>query len=644
MPLSRQLGLSLLLVLCCVFIGSIWINVSKTREFVTQQLSSHAQDAATSLGLSISPYMGEESDIPVIETMVNAIFDSGYYLSITLKDLDDNTLLEKLNPSQIDTVPNWFIDLFPLNPPVAKTQINSGWSIVGSLSVISNPGIGYKQLWNNTKQTMLMFAVIFILALLFNLYLVKIITTPIKAVVSQATSISQRRFDQINPLPRTPELREFVLAINKMSAMLSKIFTQLADQAERYRQFAYTDSLTGADNRRAFKLTLTNMLADIEHQPNGYVFIVRLNSLAHVNKQYGVQNGDAYIKAVWKILNQHAIEPDSTVSIYRISGADFAVIIEDNDLENCQQLADSFVNQFNDIEKTEFAQGTAHIGISKFSYGDNFTKVLESADSALASALELPKKWQIASNLDIRQSNAIWRDQLQLLVTEGSINFVAQPIQSWDGQIIYKEWFARFTLPNTLSPLPMAQLIPASMRLDFSQQLDEMVIRDAINQLNVHSDTIGINVTRSSLAKQRFHQWLIDELPQESALCARIVVEIPERALVNHLQGLDKLVAKLKSKGVRITVERFGAQLAAVSHLQKIRPDYLKIDGRYTRQIHNEPDNQLFVQTLVSIAHGLNIKVISEVVETELEARCLQELFVDHVQGFYISKPIPIQS
>jgi EAL domain-containing protein (putative c-di-GMP-specific phosphodiesterase class I) len=122
------------------------------------------------------------------------------------------------------------------------------------------------------------------------------------------------------------------------------------------------------------------------------------------------------------------------------------------------------------------------------------------------------------------------------------------------------------------------------------------------------------------------------------------VLELPERALVNQLTGLEELVEALKQKGVRITVERFGAQLAAVTHLRKIRPDFLKIDGRFTRNIDKEPDNQLFVQSLVNIAHGLNIKVIAEIVETEEEAKCLLNLFVDYIQGYYIGPPLPIRT
>ncbi|MDU0356003.1 LapD/MoxY N-terminal periplasmic domain-containing protein [Paraglaciecola aquimarina] len=140
MPLSRQLVLSLFSIILAIFIGAVWINISNTKSFIEQQLTSHAQDTATSLGLSITPYIGDQ-DISLIDTMINAIFDSGYYSSIVLKDNSGNTLIEKRNPVSLEHVPSWFINMFPLSPPIRQTEINDGWTIAGQLSVQSNPGL-----------------------------------------------------------------------------------------------------------------------------------------------------------------------------------------------------------------------------------------------------------------------------------------------------------------------------------------------------------------------------------------------------------------------------------------------------------------------------------------------------------------------
>lgn len=643
MTLSRQFGFSMLFMLIIVFIGTLWINVNNTRDFINLQLESHAQDTATSLGLSISPYVGEQGDLPIIDTMMNAIFDRGYYQSILLSDLNGNVLLEKTNNRQLQGVPSWFVSLFPLSPPSSETEINNGWNIAGTMTIVSDPGIGYQQLWNNTKQSFWMITAIFIVTLVMLLLLVNVITKPLLAVVEQAKAISQRQFDTVKDIPKTPELRVFVEAINAMSNQLSKVFKQITSQAERYRQHAYSDSLTAAGNRRAFELAFDRVLTDAEHQSHGFLMLIRLDSLAHVNSEYGFEQGDAYIKSVARSVKAQLTIGSFEAELYRLNGADFAILLDECDESQCITLMTTLVAEFITTEKSEYAFGTAHVGAAEFVFGDTRSSVIEEADSALSDASERNDHLQIASKLDLKQGNHIWRDQLEDLIKKDTAEFVAQPVKAKNGAIAYLEWLARFSLPGEKEFLPMGQLIPASIRLDFSQKLDRLVIKQILNRLASSKESVGLNVSRLSLADPAFQAWFIQNLPQDDGQCAKLVLEIPERATVNKAASLQSFTQDLKKRGVRICIEHYGAQLAGVIHLRQIRPDFLKIDGRYSRNIHNESDNQFFVQSLVSIAHGLNIQVIAEMVETQEEADCLLDLSVDHLQGYFIGGPAAIE-
>ncbi|GAC23334.1 diguanylate cyclase/phosphodiesterase [Paraglaciecola mesophila KMM 241] len=657
MPLSRQLSLSLLAVLILVFIGTLWINTNNTRDFVDQQLASHAQDTATSLGLSIAPYVAVPEDLPVVNTMMNAIFDRGFYQSMVLRDTDRNILIEKHNPNSVEGVPKWFRELLPLTPPESVTDLNDGWTMAGTLMVQSHPGFGYQQLWQNAVQAFWMILAVFIGALVLLYALVKMITTPLLAVVKQADAISRQQFEQIEAIPRTPELKRIVLAVNRMSAQLAKLFTQLSNQAERYRDFAYQDALTGVANRRAFELAFEQLLADSEQHSQGYLLLIRLTSLNEVNSSLGYQAGDEYVALVSQELQNALAQHNLNGTLFRVSGADFVVLLEDTAQQPSVNFAQHIISQLNAIEKSEYKLGTAHVGVGPFSFGDTRTDVLERADNALSGASVSTDRWQLAQQEEVHHSDTEWRAQLNTILQQNHADFVAQPIQNKQGETLYAEWFARFNssaaVPSDSAEhskadsdnkahdyLPMGQLVPASVRLNYAQKLDELLIASALAQLPNQQHAIGLNVSRLSLSQSSFHQWLISALPQDSAACAKLVLEIPERALVNGTQDLVLFIQKLKTRGVRITVERFGAQLAAITHLRKVRPDYLKLDGRYVRNIHNEPDNQLFVQSLVNIAHGLNIQVIAEMVESEAEAKCLTDLFVDHLQGYYIGLPV----
>lgn len=112
MSLTKQFSLGFMVVLILLFFGTVWINVNSFRVYINDQLSSHAQDTATSLGLSISPYVGDESMSSIVETMINAIFDSEYYESVELSDLDNKIIYAKENPPAPEYLPEWFMICF----------------------------------------------------------------------------------------------------------------------------------------------------------------------------------------------------------------------------------------------------------------------------------------------------------------------------------------------------------------------------------------------------------------------------------------------------------------------------------------------------------------------------------------------------
>jgi diguanylate cyclase (GGDEF)-like protein len=643
MSLSRQLGLSLFAVLFAVFVGTLILNVSNTRESIEQQLSSHAQDTATSFGLSIAPYLGDEYDLPLVETMLNTIFDNGYYRSITLTDYAGKALLDKQNPNTLDTVPTWFMQWFPIAAPKVQSEVSTGWTIAAVVTVQSNPNTGYLQLWRITVNSFVLISVIFALGLILLLILVRLITNPLSALVKQTEAIGEQNFEPLLIQPKTAELKIFVNSFNHMSSSLNDLFKRLSNQTERYKQFAYSDELTKVGNRRAFDLAFDSLLSDSEQQPHGFLLLIRLSSLNQVNRNIGFSDGDDYIQSVCKVIVQLMETQATPCTLYRLSGADFCLLLEDTEEKQGVEVTQNLVNQCIAIEKSEYERGTVHIGAGCFSYQDNKQKVLERIDNALTQAISKEQKWCVASQINLIQSKDVWREKISSLLKAQQADFVAQPIVDFTHNIEYHEWFARFRDPNTEQYLPMGELIPVSIRLDFSQKLDELLVCCALDKLQTNTGNIGLNVSRLSVLQPAFQNWLLEQLSLFSESCNRLILEIPERALLADIDVLISFVARLKALGVKITLERFGAQVAAFTQLRKIRPDYIKLDGRYIKNIDTEQDNKLFVHSLVSIAHGLNIKIIAERVETQQEAETLREMQVDFIQGYLTGAPTAIK-
>ena len=152
MTLSRRLALMVMVLLLFVFIGTFFTSVRNTRHYLEAQLESHAQDTATSLGLSISTHLAN-GDQASIDSMSDAIFDRGYYRKLIVEDAKGNVLKKLELPISIEGVPSWFISAFPLETPVGEAAVMSGWSQAGRVLIQSHPGYAYIELWDNAKDT-----------------------------------------------------------------------------------------------------------------------------------------------------------------------------------------------------------------------------------------------------------------------------------------------------------------------------------------------------------------------------------------------------------------------------------------------------------------------------------------------------------
>jgi len=643
MSLSRQMGLGFFFVLLAVFFGTLWVNIENTKEYIEQQLESHAQDTATSLGLSISPHIGDENSLPIVETMMQAIFDRGYYASFKLQDRDKKLIISLDNPNHTDDVPNWFVSAFPLTAPTAYTELSDGWTMQGRLTVKSNTGYGYSQLFANAKQSLLLFTFALVIALGFVWYLTKhVLSRPISGLLKQMDDISQQRFETIDNIPKTPELKRIAVALNLMTEKLALMFKQVTEQSERYRQYAYMDSVTQLGNRRAFQMSINKMLVDDTHHFQGYLFIIKATSLGDIHSKLGGQSGDEYLRSVADIIRSSVPKHLDEYDLFRISGADFALVIQDIEEKEALAIAEATITTAKGIEKTEHIAGVAHIGLSEFNSGITLPLLLERVDSALAMALESESRWEFAANTTVTYSNEVWREKIKNILEHRECNFVLQPIayaKSLD-RIAYHEWFARLPDSNSEQGIPMAQLVPASIRLNYAISLDKLIVEKLFSRARLSNAPIGMNISRFSLLNKAFTEWLLQMLRSSQSIASNITLEIPERTIVQDFESITELVSELKEIGVKIAVEHYGAQLAGIVHLRKILPHYLKLDGRYIRGIDSDIDNQLFVNSLISIAKGLSIKVIAEMVESEAEYQWLKDAGADFIQGYFISAPV----
>ena len=142
MTLFKQIALMLSIFLLIILATVLTLNFQSANKSVQERLYEDAKNTATSLSISLGSANG---DISMMSTMINANFDSGTYRYISLVDVDDKMIYDRINESETPDVPKWFIKALNIKAPVASANVSAGWSQVGILNIQSDETYAYKQ-------------------------------------------------------------------------------------------------------------------------------------------------------------------------------------------------------------------------------------------------------------------------------------------------------------------------------------------------------------------------------------------------------------------------------------------------------------------------------------------------------------------
>ena len=190
--------------------------------------------------------------------------------------------------------------------------------------------------------------------------------------------------------------------------------------------------------------------------------------------------------------------------------------------------------------------------------------------------------------------------------------------------------------------LPTVSFIAMAEKLDKIVAIDRLIISSAIEEItnkNLQDQSFGLNISARSLNDEHFLIWLERRLLRESSVAPRLVFEITEHGLQQNIKTSKRFIDMIHRVGSRVTVERFGVALTSFKFFRDLKPDFIKMDSMYTRDIDEDKNNQYFLRLMVDLAHRLGINVLAESVESQEEKHTLSKLFIDGCQGYYIGKP-----
>tara|TARA_R110001583_G_scaffold83923_1_gene221186 strand:+ start:1089 stop:3044 length:1956 start_codon:yes stop_codon:yes gene_type:complete len=644
-----QLNAVIISVLVMSFIGSISINIINTQHFLSEQLASHAQDTATSLGLSLSdPLLNEETI--VIEATINAIFDRGFYQHITLEDINGGIQYQRINNAQPEQVPDWFIDLFALTAPEQQTMIDTGWTIGGVLKVQSHTGLAYAQLWKSAKDITYVTFAIFMIALFLAYLVLMQIYKPIAEISLQAQAVQQRHFVLIDKLPAAAELRNFVLAMNKMVSNIKNTFEELTQAATETHREAYIDEQTGIENRRAFVDTMDALLAESANH-RGHIMMARIIGLTELNKEQGYQAGDNLVNQLVTQLQKELLNSDKNSSgaiqaqkLFRISGSEFCLILDNSEQQQLTEFIAQLISQINASIETN-GEAKTIFGLVNFQSTEQFGDVMYELDMATNNALENSMGFIIQSaksTTDHLGSATNLKSVLDeiLLSPEQHIHLIQQSaMHCSERQAFDLEIFASFEYQG--KTINTADLFAIASQYNQTGRLDKTIIQLILAQFkkaNWQHKKIAINLSRLTFTDNNAMAEITD-LIKQSGYGNALVIGFTEEAILGDLEQSKLKIARLNLVGCTICINRFGSSIESLKYMMEIRPDLVKLSPSYTRNIDKKQNNVQMTSAFIRMAHGLDITVIAQCIETEEELKTLQALNIDALQGYAINKP-----
>ncbi len=639
MTLFRQLfiGTSIAFLVLLALVEGIYI--ANARLYMQEQLTSHAQDVATSLGL-VLPAALADKDVLRAEITVNAVFDRGFYQSIVVVNAKGEQLFEKSLAPTPAGVPQWFTLLFPMHAPSAESLISKGWQQLGRVIVTSHPNFAYKQLWRTTLEATLGMLLLYAMSLFAIHAFLSRILHPLKEIERVAHAISERDFQQISVLPSARELRSVVKAINSMSVKLSAIIAHEVRQATRYRDESRRDLLTGLDNRRGFEQHVHALLESGADMVSGAMFMLQLSDFTGFNVRHGYKDGDALLKEVAEGLR--GVWSGRELLRCRINGPMFAVMAFNITRDEAVALGDELCAVLGTAVGGLRTGSDLHYGCGGVYFaGQKVTlhALLAQCDLELLQSMANGAGLSLLENLrddETVKGSQYWRELILDAIAAERVTLLAQPVINFIGERkLQSEVVGR--LVNAEGELVLAEhFIPMANRYQLTPAFDLSVLKRLFERMETAGgdELVAINFSIHSIHDVELLTWLGSAMHDHPAVARRLVFEFTEFGIVQDRVGIEHFVADMRKLGGQFAVDNFGLHHSAFEYLQKLKPLYVKLSPAYIRNLQDNLENQFFISSVVNITRSLDIRVFALGVEDISVLPLLQELGIEGYQGY----------
>ncbi|MBC8241585.1 MAG: GGDEF and EAL domain-containing protein [Alphaproteobacteria bacterium] len=428
---------------------------------------------------------------------------------------------------------------------------------------------------------------------------------------------------------------------------LMRVVTQWKKHENDLERLAYFDALTGHLNRASLQEALDEVLTGChETNKSAAYLLVNIDRLGMLNDAYGFDIADAVITDIGKRIEDYAGFEDI---IGRAGGNQFGLVLTDTTDTDLRKIAEQILSSSRQHE-VETDAGPLAVTLSLGGVllpkdAVNSREAMGRSEEALSKAKQQGRDrfalFRNSTNRDIaRRKSLATGDAVMRAMKDGRLTFAVQPIvDGVTGETHLYECLLRMLNENG-DLVPAGLFIPVVEKLGLIRRLDKYTLELALNEMEeVKHVNLAVNISGMTATDPSTLDHLLSLVHMHSSVADRLIFEITETVAMMDFEETARFANKLRDLGCRIALDDFGAGYTSYRHLKSLAVDIVKIDGQFVKDLHENKENQLFVQTLLDLAEGFGAEVVGECVETEDEAQALRDRGVKYLQGYHFGAP-----
>ncbi len=429
--------------------------------------------------------------------------------------------------------------------------------------------------------------------------------------------------------------------------------TEKSQAAEELYFLANHDSLTKVLNRRGLEMGLQEAMDKLPAGASMSMAYLDLDRFKLINDMFGHAVGDEVLSQVCERVT--SLLPEG-MFMGRVGGDEFVIAFSQTPVAMAEHMCRGIVEC---IKSKPYRSGASafyvygSIGLIEVSQGMALKDALSGADRACQHA-------KVANRAGLMVYH---RQSAQFLEHEAHLRLIGQITKGAPSNGLYLEMQPVMSLADPSAGLdfevllrmrnpdgtmePTERLIRAAQASGRMGEIDLWVVSSTLAWLNEHHSKLAqthfacVNLSGSSLNDTQFLSEVYDLLENNRHIVHMVCLEITESVALHDIDNTRKFVNKVRRIGARVALDDFGAGYTSFTYLKEISADMIKIDGSFILDMNKHPANLAIVETIVSLAKNLGMKVIAEWVEDHETLQTLKDIGVDYAQGFLISAARP---